>query len=91
MINVIIYYFADDKKSPVGKRKGSLAESVKGKHDAKGNKGKQAPVEPEAIDTLPPPPMEVKLSIHLQHWQCTADCTKADELEEEGGLNDPPL
>ena len=79
--------FIDDKKSPTVKRKGSLADSVKGKHDTKGNRGKQAAMEPEAIDVGPPPAMEVKLSVRLRHWECTADCT-GDETDDEVCSND---
>ncbi|KAK2157160.1 hypothetical protein NP493_1901g00010 [Ridgeia piscesae] len=74
----------DGKKSPVAKRRPSLAESVKGKHDGKGNKGKQQPVEPEPVDLAPPPPMEVKLSLRLQHWECTADCLRGDDMDKDG-------
>ena len=60
---------------------------MKGKHDAKGNKSKQVAMEPETVDVGPPPPMEVKLSVRLRHWECTADCTR-DDMDDEVCSND---
>ncbi|ESP04133.1 hypothetical protein LOTGIDRAFT_237548 [Lottia gigantea] len=73
-----------DKKKPTSAKAGKdkdarKSATSKGKDDKKGKaKPSVAPVE-EGEETLPPPPLELQVSVDLHHWTTAMDSLKDEE------------
>lgn len=68
-----------DKETPQGKGKDDKKGGKDEKKDGKGKKGATPHASEDNETPLPPPPLEVKVAVRLQHWTTALDSLKEEE------------